>query len=122
VFHLVTLEQRASETQLVKGQVLTWQFRDWKGWTPSTYEAADFPHKAGFGCFETPEALGARVEREFRTSGEKIIPWTTIQNAVPELQFVPPSAFGLVGKYLREKGFDLTPFPPDEPKYIGVPL
>lgn len=121
VFHLITIQLPQSVGTPVSGIIRTWQFREWKGWTPATWEAADFPHCTGFGCFDHPHNLASQIESIFRAKGTRFEHWSKIVAELPNIRLIPPSTFEAVGKRLKELGIDLDPLPPDEPKYIGVP-
>ena len=103
------------------GRIRTWQFREWRGWSPATWEAADFPHIPGFGCFEHADVLASRVAAAYRDKNASFVTWADVIQSVPEIRMIPPAVFEAVGTRLRESGVDLEPFPPNEPKYIGVP-
>lgn len=120
VFHLVTLNKGTDGGGSGTGKVLTWQFRQWKGWTPATWDAADFPHRTGFGCHEPPDSLARQVEAAFRKQDATVCKWRDVSSLVPGLGLIPPATFEAVGRYLKANRFDLSPFPPDEPNYIGL--
>ena len=118
VFHSISMEY-SEEEQTMRGSILTWQFRQSKGWTLATWAAVDFPHKTGFGSLTTAEQLADQVQKAFSALNAPMAEWKAVAQSVPDLQFVPPATFEKVGLQLRTKGLDLSPFPPDEPKYIG---
>jgi len=120
VFHIVTLHKDDSRNGCIEGTVLTWQFRQWKGWTPATWDSAEFPHRTGFGCHEPPGKLAEEAEAVFRKRGVDVCKWPDVALGVPELRFVPPAVFESVGRHLKAKGLDLCPPPPDDPGYIGL--
>lgn len=121
VFHLATLSKAAGDAGCANGTVVTWQFRQWKGWTPATWDSAEFPHRTGFGCHETPDELAGRVVGTLRKLAAPVCRWGDVLTDIPQLRFIPPASFEAIGRRLKANGFDLSPFPPDEPNYIGMP-
>jgi UDP-2,3-diacylglucosamine pyrophosphatase LpxH len=121
VFHLVTVNVPQRIGEPVTGRIETWQFRQWKGWSPATWEAVDFPHITGFGCFEHADVLAARVENAYRRRNVSFARWADVIQNIPEITMIPPAVFEAVGERLKKGGVDLQPFPPNEPRYIGVP-
>jgi hypothetical protein len=118
VFHLITLEY-IEGGEMTRGSILTWQFRQSKGWTPASWDAVDFPHITGFGPVIVPELLADQVINAFNGLDVPMAKWSSVVSSVPDLRYVPPSTFEMVGTILTTKGLDLQPSPPDEPKYIG---
>jgi hypothetical protein len=118
LFHIVTLI-RDKETDPSRGNIQTFQFRHSKGWSPATWAAAEFPEITGFGCLEGAPAIALLIRGAFEKNGKSVAAWTEIMESVPELRFVPPAVFEGVGAELKEMGFVVAPFPPDEPRFIG---
>jgi hypothetical protein len=120
VFHLISL-RRASKSDSVFGTIKTWQFQIAKGWTPASVDAVDFPFVTGFGCVEGGAALAAKVLAQFRLKNQDYCQWSEIRRHLPELDYVPPTTFAQMAGVIADSGVNLTPRPPDQPQFIGVP-
>jgi len=118
VFHFISVEF-CDQTKATRGTIVTWQFRQSKGWTPATCDAVDFPFKTGFGVLTPAEELAGKIETAYSAHAIPTVEWKHIVASIPDLQFVPPMTFEKTGELLRANGLDLFPFPPDEPKIIG---
>jgi len=121
LFHLVSLT-KDKEGEISRGIIRSWQFRHFKGWSPATWSAAEFPGTAGFGCYESVSSLASQVRNAFKKLNLPIAEWSAVIAAVPALKFVPPSSFEAIGTELQRDGYILAPAPPDEPRFIGGPL
>lgn len=120
LFHVIKLTNGKKPRGSVKGTIETWQFRVAKGWTPSTYESADFPHRTGFGCYINTSDLADRVAKKFRSLHVDCVQWGSLSGQFPELKFIPPGMFNEFAQNLVGLGIELSPPPPAEPRYIGV--
>jgi len=119
VFHIVELELPVNKGQRSRGRILTWQFRNWKGWQPSTWDAADFPHKTGFGGSVDLASIVNCIDDEYCAASRPILDWEQILRRVPDVQYLIPSEFDKVGRMLIDRGYKLRPSPPDVPDYLG---
>lgn len=118
LFHMITLAREEGRPGIC-GTVQTWQFRHSRGWTPATWDSADFPHITGFGCHSSPDELAAGLAATFRELGKPMAMWNEVSDRVSEVRYVPPQVFEAVGTQLRTAGIELNPAPPDEPRMIG---
>jgi len=118
LFHIVTLIYDERETK-TKGFIKTWEYQYSRGWKPSTSNSADFPHIAGFGCFETPLSLAQSIEAKFNRLNQPFVEWEDFSVDFPDTKHLSPSAFSALAKHLKEKNIQFVPPAPDVPQIIG---
>ncbi len=118
LFHIVTL-MNSSHPAEMHGFVRTWQFQHALGWTPSTWQSAGFPHRAGFGSALNPLQVAQLVERALTGAAKEFIPWAEVLKSNDALRFVPPKVWQAAQKELSSHGLRATPDLPDEPDFVG---
>ena len=120
LFHVITLRLSESPGLLVKGIIKTWQFRLSKGWVPASWASADFPFETGFGCYDPPATIAAKIVAAVQDNPTELLQWAAISAKVPELPYVIPSTFEQVGVELDPFGIRMYPTPPDKPDIVGA--
>lgn len=91
-FHLITIDGRDSEEQLITGRVESWSYNCARGWSPSNAVYDGISHVEPFGTYTRPESLKAVVgpilNAKFKTN--QYIEWRWVVEQMPNLRNLRP--------------------------------
>lgn len=94
------LEVEVVEDNL-RGKVLSWDWNNGLGYSPSTRKLGGIFDGCGFGYRRSPSELAAAIASV--TNGKLPISWTDVRAAIPDLAYIIPTEFPFIAKILRDK-------------------
>ena len=91
-FHLIKIEGRDEEEQLIFGHVESWSYYYAKGWVPSEAQYDGIPHIEPFGTYIRPGQLEALIRPivESRLSSHDYVEWSWVLTQEPHLRHIRP--------------------------------
>jgi UDP-2,3-diacylglucosamine pyrophosphatase LpxH len=92
LFHLITIDGRDADEQLIKGKVESWSYNYARGWVESDATYDGIPYIEPFGTYIRPESLKsllkAILEAEFATAD--FVEWALVTQVEPRFCHLRP--------------------------------
>jgi predicted phosphodiesterase len=91
-FHLITVDDRDAEENLITGRVESWSYNYVRGWVESDAAHDGIPHVEPFGTYIRPERLKSLLHPilENRFAKEQYVEWSSVLDKLPRLRHLRP--------------------------------